>query len=245
MDLKIKGKRALVQGSSQGLGRAIAEALIKEGAIVAISSRNADKLNQTAREIGAAAAIPCDLSKPGAASALVKTAIERLGGVDILVTNTGGPAKSSFEETTSEQWLEGYQSLWLSATESIRAALPGMKERRWGRILLVTSSAAREPLPLLTVSNGLRAGLLGLTKTVSNEIAQHGITINALLPGYTDTERLRDLKIPADKITAQIPAGRIGKPEEFGALAAFLASDQAAYITGQAVACDGGALRSI
>jgi len=133
----------------------------------------------------------------------------------------------------------------LSATESIVAALPGMKERRWGRILLVTSFAAREPMPHLTFSNGLRAGLLGLTKTVSNEIAGFGVTINCLLPGYTDTERLRELKIPADKITAQIPAGRLGRPEEFGALAAFLASEPAAYITGQAVACDGGALRSI
>lgn len=245
MDLKLKGKRALVQGSSQGLGRAIAEMLVKEGAIVAISSRNADKLNQTARAIGAAAAIPCDLSKPGAAISLIKATQEELGGLDILVTNTGGPPKGPFEEVTPEQWQEGFQSLWLSATDSIRAALPGMKERRWGRILLITSAAAREPMPLLTVSNGLRAGLMGLTKTVSNEIAQYGITINALLPGYTETERLQELKIPTDKITAQIPAGRLGKPEELAALAAFLASEPAAYITGQAIACDGGYLRSI
>jgi 3-oxoacyl-[acyl-carrier protein] reductase len=245
MDLKIKGKRALVQGSSQGLGRAIAEALIKEGVIVAVSSRNHEKLNQTAREIGAAAAIPCDLSKPGAALTLIKEAQERLGGIDILVTNTGGPPKGKFEGVTSEQWQEGFQSLWLSATDSIQAVLPGMKERGWGRILLVTSAAAREPRPLLAISNGLRAGLLGLTKTVSNEIASFGVTINALLPGFTDTDRLRELNISAETITAQIPVGRLGRPEEFGALAAFLASEHAAYITGQAVACDGGSLRSI
>ena len=245
MDLKLKGKRALVQGSSSGLGRAVAEALIAEGARVVISSRNAEKIAQIAKQIGAHGGIAADLTLPGAGIQLVKQAEELLGGIDILVTNTGGPPKGPFEELTSAQWQDGFQSLWLSATESIRAALPGMKERKWGRILLVTSAAAREPMPLLNISNGLRAGLLGLTKAVSNEIAIHGITINALLPGFTDTERLQELKVPKEKITSQIPAGRIGKPEEFGALAAFLSSEQAAYITGQGVACDGGYLRSI
>ena len=245
MDLKLKGKRALVQGSSSGLGRAIAEALIAEGAQVVISSRNADKITQIAKQIGAHGGIAADLTLPGAGAGLVKMAEKHLGGIDILVTNTGGPPKGPFEEITSVQWQEGFQSLWLSATESIRAALPGMRERKWGRILLVTSAAAREPMPLLNVSNGLRAGLLGLTKAISNEVAIHGVTINALLPGFTDTERLQELKVPKEKITSQIPAGRIGKPEEFGALAAFLASEQAAYITGQGIACDGGYLRSI
>jgi 3-oxoacyl-[acyl-carrier protein] reductase len=245
MDLKLKGKRALVQGASSGLGRAIAAALVQEGVKVAICSRDPERIQKTAREIGAAAGIAIDLNQPGAAATLLKKAEQELGGVDILVTNTGGPPKGPFEELTSAQWQEGFQSLWLSATESIRAALPGMKERHWGRILLVTSAAAREPMPLLNISNGLRAGLLGLTKAISNEVAQHGITINALLPGYTDTERLQELKVPKEKITSQIPAGRLGRPEEFGALAAFLASEQAAYITGQGIACDGGYLRSI
>lgn len=245
MDLKLKGKRALVQGSSSGLGRAIAEALIAEGAHVVITSRNADKIAQIAKQIGAHAGIAADLTLPGAGTGLVKMAEKTLGGIDILVTNTGGPPKGPFEEISSAQWQEGFQSLWLSATESIRAALPGMRERKWGRILLVTSAAAREPMPLLNVSNGLRAGLLGLTKAISNEVAIHGVTINALLPGFTDTERLQELKVPKEKITSQIPAGRIGKPEEFGALAAFLASEQAAYITGQGIACDGGYLRGI
>lgn len=245
MDLKLKGKRALVQGSSSGLGRAIAEALIAEGAHVCISSRNPDKIAQAAKQMGAHGAIAADLSHPGAGAKLVEMAAKHLGGIDILVTNTGGPPKGPFDEISATQWQEGFQSLWLSATDSIRAVLPGMRERKWGRILLVTSAAAREPMPLLNVSNGLRAGLLGLTKAVSNEVAQHGITINALLPGFTDTERLQELKVPKEKITSQIPAGRIGKPEEFGALAAFLASEQAAYITGQGIACDGGYLRSI
>jgi 3-oxoacyl-[acyl-carrier protein] reductase len=245
MDLKLKGKRALVQGSSTGLGRAIAEALAKEGADVIVSSRGGARLEQTAREIGAKLALASDMSKPGAGAALVAEAEKRLGSIDILVVNTGGPPKGPFIELTTQQWTEGFQSLWLGATESIRAVLPSMKEKRFGRILLVTSASAREAMPLLSVSNGLRAGLLGLTKTVSNEFAQYGITINSLLPGFTDTERLRELNIPADKITAQIPAGRIGKPEELGALAAFLAGEQAAYITGQAIACDGGYLKSI
>jgi 3-oxoacyl-[acyl-carrier protein] reductase len=245
MDLKIKGKRALVLGASTGLGRAVAQALIQEGVTVAISSRSQDKLDQTAREIGAAAAIACDLGKPGAVAGLIQATEKRLGGIDILVTNTGGPPRGSFEQTTSQQWQEGFQSLWLGATESIQAVLPGMKERKWGRILLVTSFAAKEPMPNLTVSNGLRAGLLGLAKSISHEIAPFGITINCLLPGYTDTDRIRELKTPLETIAARVPAGRIGRPEEFGALAAFLASEPAGYITGQSVACDGGVLRSI
>jgi 3-oxoacyl-[acyl-carrier protein] reductase len=245
MDLKLKGKRALVQGSSSGLGKAIAEALLREGATVALTSRNAENLEKTAREIGAQAFVTSDLSQPHAAASLIAAVQKKIGGIDILVTNTGGPPKGPFEELTSAQWQLGFQSLWLSATESIQAVLPGMKERGFGRIILVTSAAAREPMPLLNISNGLRAGLLGLTKAVSNEIAKHGITINSLLPGFTDTERLQELKIPKEKITSQIPAGRIGKPEELGAVAAFLASEQAAYITGQAIAVDGGYLHSI
>jgi 3-oxoacyl-[acyl-carrier protein] reductase len=245
MDLHLKGKRALVQGSSSGLGKAVAQALIQEGVEVAISSRGGEKLQLTAREIGAKGAIASDLSQPGAARKLYDEAHRLLGGVDILLINTGGPPKGPFEELTSAQWQEGFQSLWLSATESIQAVLPGMKKNQWGRILLITSAAAREPMPLLNISNGLRAGLLGLTKTVSNEIAQYGITINALLPGYTDTERLQELKIPVEKITSQIPAGRLGKPSELAALAAFLCSEQASYVSGQAIACDGGYLRGI
>jgi 3-oxoacyl-[acyl-carrier protein] reductase len=245
MDLKLTGKRALVQGSSSGLGRAIAEALIKEGAKVAICSRDSDKIAKIAREIGAHAAIASDLTHPGAGKILVEAAAKQLGGLDILVTNTGGPPKGLFEEITATQWQEGFQSLWLSATESIQAALPFMRKDQWGRILLITSAAAREPMPLLNISNGLRAGLLGLTKAISNEVAQDGITINALLPGYTDTERLQQLNVPKEKITSQIPAGRLGTPEEFAALATFLASGQAGYITGQGIACDGGYLRSI
>ncbi len=243
MDLGLKGRRALVMGASSGLGYAIAEQLVKEGARVAICSRSEERIREAAKKMGASLAVAADLTKPGATKALVEQVVAELGGVDVLVANTGGPPKGSIEKLTAEQWQEGFQSLWMSVVEGLQAALPGMRERRWGRIVLVTSVAAREAMPLLTISNGLRAGLMGLVKTVSNEVAEHGITINGVQPGYHATERLRELGVPEDKITSAIPARRLGKPEELGALVTFLASEQAAYITGQSIAIDGGWMR--
>jgi 3-oxoacyl-[acyl-carrier protein] reductase len=243
MDLGLKGRRALVMGASSGLGYAIAEQLVKEGARVAICSRDEGRIRQAAQRMGAELPVAADLTKPGATKALVEKVVAELGGVDVLVVNTGGPPKGSIEKLTAEQWQEGFQSLWMSVVEALQAALPGMKERRWGRILLVTSVAGREAMPMLTISNGLRAGLMGLVKTVSNEVAEHGITINGVQPGYHATERLKELNVPEDKITSQIPARRLGKPEELGALVTFLASEQAAYITGQSIAIDGGWMR--
>lgn len=245
MDLKINGKRALVMGGSSGIGKAVAKALASEGVHVAICARDEAKLHQVAKELNLPYAIQCDLNAPEAAKKLVHSVSEKLGGIDILVANTGGPPKGGIEEITPDMWQLGFQGLWMSTIDAIQASLPQMKEQRWGRILLVTSVAAKEAMPQLTVSNGLRAGLLGLTKTVSNEIAQYGITINALLPGYTRTERLQELEIPEEKITSQIPARRLAEPKEFAALTAFLASEQAGYITGQAIACDGGYMKSI
>ncbi len=245
MELGLNSKRALVLGASAGIGYAVAKGLLREGARVAVCSRDAGRIESARKNLGAELALSCDLSTPGAGKKVVQDVIAKWGGIDILVVNTGGPPKGSFEDTSSDLWLAGFQGLWMSAVDSIRESLPEMKTQKWGRILLVTSVAAKEPMAGLTVSNGLRAGLLGLTKSISNEIASHGITINALLPGFTDTERLRDLKLPPEKVTAQVPAGRIGLPEEFADLAVFLASERAAYITGQAIACDGGYLRGI
>lgn len=246
MELGLRGKRALVLGSSDGLGYAIAEELVKEGVEVCLCARSQDRLETAARFVGARAYVVADLLKPGAGKVAVEQAATKLGGsIEILVTNTGGPPKGSFVSLTNEQWQEGFQSLWLSAVDSIRAALPAMQEKRWGRILLVTSAAAREPMPGLAVSNGLRAGLLGLTKTISNEIAGDGVTINALLPGYTRTERMKQLGVDEAKISAQIPAARLGEPQEFAAVAAFLASERASYVTGQMIAVDGGYLHGI
>lgn len=245
MNLGLQGKKVLVQGASSGLGHAIASTLQAEGAEVAICARPGKRLEEAARTLGCKAAIAADLSRPGESARVVGEAIRRLGGLDVLVVNTGGPPKAEFLQASDEQWREGVESLWMGAVGAIRAALPIMMGQKWGRILLVTSAAAREPMAGLTISNGLRAGLLGLTKSISNEVAHSGVTINALLPGYTDTERLRELGIPAEKISASIPARRLGKPEEFAATAAFLASEPAAYITGQALAVDGGYLRGI
>jgi 3-oxoacyl-[acyl-carrier protein] reductase len=245
MDLKLRGKKALVQGSSTGIGRAIAESLIAEGAEVALCSRDPERLARAAAELKAAAYFPVDLSKPGESRSVVEKASQKLGGLDILVTNTGGPNKGPFLEITEQQWHQDFGGLWMSVVESLKAALPGMKERGFGRVLMVTSLAAKEPLPNLTTSNGLRAGLTGLCKSVSNEVAAFGVTMNVLLPGYTDTDRLRELKLSEERIKQMVPAGRLGKPAELAALAAFLASPLAGYITGQAIAVDGGVIRGV
>lgn len=244
MDLGLRGKRALVMGGSSGLGKAIARTLRDEGATVAICARGLERLEATARELEAAA-LPCDLSEPGAGERVVRAAIEALGGLDILVCNTGGPPTGAFESLSSAQWQAGFNGLFMSAVEAMRAALPGMRAGGYGRLLLVTSVAAKEPLANLTISNALRAGLLGLVNSVSREVAAAGITVNALLPGYTKTERLAELGSSDEQFASQIPAGRLGRPEELAALTAFLASERAGYLTGQAIACDGGFLHGI
>lgn len=244
MDLGLAGKRALVMGASSGLGKAIARALRAEGAMVAVCARGPERLQETARELGATA-IACDLSVPGAGEGVVRQALEALGGLDILVCNTGGPPAGRFEELSSAQWQAGFQGLFMSTLDAIRAALPTMRAHGFGRILLVTSVAAKEPIANLTVSNALRAGLLGLTNSLSREVAAHGVTVNALLPGYTRTERLVELGVTDEQLASQIPAGRLGQPEELADLTTFLASERAAYVTGQAIACDGGYLHGI
>jgi 3-oxoacyl-[acyl-carrier protein] reductase len=245
MDFQLEGRRALVMGASAGLGYAVAQALVNEKATVAICSRSEERIQAAAKKIGAPLAIAADLSSPEASRALVQNVVQKLGGLDILVCNTGGPPKGSFFDLTSAQWQQGFQSLWLSAVEAMKEAIPPMRARQWGRVILITSVAAKEPMHHLTVSNGLRAGLSGLVKSVSNEVAGDGVTINAVLPGYTDTERLRELAVPPEKIATQIPARRLGRPEELGAVVAFLASVQASYVTGQAIAVDGGWLHGI
>ena len=244
MNLGLENRRALVTGASKGLGKAVASALRAEGAVVAICSRSPERIEAAAKDIGAVG-LTGDLSIAGAAADVLRQANDRLGGIDILVVNTGGPPAGAFDAVTDAAWRNAFESLWMSTVDLIHGCLPGMRQRRWGRIIIVTSISAREPLPNLMISNAFRPGLHGLVNAFSREVAGDGITINAIMPGYTLTERLREVGIDDKHMASQIPAGRMGRPGEFAALAAFLASEQAAYICGQAIACDGGFLRSI
>ncbi|GAB4187808.1 MAG: SDR family oxidoreductase [Simkaniaceae bacterium] len=245
MDLGLKNKRVFVMASSTGIGFAIAKTFAEEGAAVAICSSQEEKIKKAAEQIPNAVALIGDFNQEGSSKELTREAIQKLGGLDVLVTNAGGPPKGSFMDLSNDAWKQGFQGLWLAATEAIFEAAKAMKQQKYGRILLSTSTAAKQPIDHLTISNALRAGLLGLMKTLSKEFASHGITVNALLPGFIQTERLKKFPIPENELLKQIPAGRLGHPEEMAALAAFLGSDKAAYITGQAIACDGGLLKGI
>jgi len=244
MDLGIQNKTALVMGASSGLGKAIAIELIANGVKTAICARNPQKLQAVADQIGAIP-IAADLSDMQQVSMLCREAENALGSIDILVANTGGPPKATFTDTSESLWSDAFQSLFLSTTTVIRHFLPTMTKKQWGRIIINTSISAKEPIDSLILSNSIRAGILGLAKSLSSEVAKNGITVNAILPGFIETPRLIELGADLEKIGASIPAGRVGQAQELGALAAFLASANASYITGQAIAVDGGLSRSI
>jgi 3-oxoacyl-[acyl-carrier protein] reductase len=245
MDLGIEGRVALVTGASKGLGLGVAAALAAEGAKVAISSRSAERIERAAEKIGARAFVH-DASDANRAAELVAAVEVELGPVDILVANSGGPPVSpdalSF---TLEQWREAYEMLLVGQIALIEAALPGMRQRGWGRILSMSSSAVREPPAVLVLSSSHRAGLLGALKTIARQIAPDGVTINTLLPGLILTDRTRELGADWPERLSAIPAGRLGKVEEFGAAAAFLCSEPAGYITGTTLLVDGGASHSV
>lgn len=262
MDLGLRGKVALVAASSKGLGRAVAEELAAEGAHLVMCARGQETLEQTAESIRRATgvkvvAVTADVSNPADAARVVKAAFDQLERVDILVTNSGGPPSGPFEKLTPEMWEAATGLLLKSAVELTRAVLPGMKERRWGRILNVTSIAAKQPIEGLMLSNSLRAAVIGFARTLANEVAPFNVTVNNLLPGYTRTDRVQELARAAGgkaggsstdivaKWEKEIPMGRLGEPREFAALAAFLASERASYITGSSIAVDGGWIRSL
>ncbi len=244
MDLGLRKRCALVLGGSSGLGKAVAETLIAEGARVAICARDSQRLTEAAAQLGAET-LAADLSVPGAAADVVREAEKRLQQLDILVVNTGGPPPGLFADLSDPDWRVAFEGLWMSSVGAIRAALPAMRARRWGRILVITSVAAREPVANLMLSNSLRAGLHGMVNALSKEVAGDQVTVNALMPGYTLTKRLAQLGMDEAKLIAQIPARRIGTPQDFAAVATFLASESAGYVTGQAIACDGGLMQSI
>lgn len=245
MDLGIAEKKALVLGGSAGIGRGIAAALTAEQASVCIAARNLDRLEQTRKEIAAAHCLQVDLMERSAGNTVVPAAIERMHGLDILVVNTGGPPKGEFMAVEDADWEAQFQNLLLSTIQLFRSAFTHMRAQGWGRILVVGSVAAREPIDGLTISNVFRAGILGLVNTTSREFAAAGVTVNAILPGYIATERLREVRGTTAGLESGVPVGRIGTPQEVGQLAAFLCSQHAGYLTGQAICIDGGFSRGI
>ena len=262
MDLGIRGKVALVSASSRGLGRAIAEELAAEGANLVVCARGEDALSKAADEIRTRSgvevvAVAADVSEPAGLERVASTALEKFGRVDILVTNSGGPPSGPFESLSAEAWDSAVRLLLTSAVGLARAVLPGMKERRWGRILNVTSIAVKQPIEGLMLSNSLRAAVTGFARSLANEVAPFNVTVNNLMPGYTRTDRVEQLarasagrsggstKDTFAKWEKEIPMGRLGEPRELAALAAFLASERASYITGSSIAVDGGWIRSL
>ncbi len=262
MDLQLAGKIALVAASSRGLGRAVAEELAAEGASLVLCARGEATLHETAaaieRDTGARVlAIAADIAQSSGIERVAEAALREFGRVDILVTNSGGPPSGPFERHDTAAWDAAIRSLLHSVVGLTRAVLPGMKERGWGRIINVTSIAVKQPVDGLILSNSIRAAVTGLARTLANEVASAGVTVNNVLPGYTRTARVEELAtqtaaargITADEAeavwTAQIPAGRLGEPREFAALVAFLASERASYITGTSIPVDGGWIRAL
>ena len=256
MNLGLKNKTAIVTGASQGIGRAIADALAAEGARVVLSARNEEKLARAASEICAAAGDAVyyagDLNDPDTAEQLVAFAEREFGPVELLVGNTGGPPSGEAQALDEAAWRAAMEQLFYPQIRLTRRVLPGMRERGWGRILFVTSISVKEPIENLALSNALRAAVTGFAKTLSREVAAHGITVNTLGPGYTATERVKHLfednatrqnttpEALEQRLLNQIPAARMARPEEIAAVAAFLVSEPASYLSGQAIMVDGG-----
>jgi 3-oxoacyl-[acyl-carrier protein] reductase len=241
VDLGITGRRAVVAAASRGLGFAVAQRLVDEGAAVAICGRAAPAVESAAAQIGATPLV-ADVSTPEGAAAFVREARDALGGIDILVPNAGGPPPGRFADVSDPtEYARAFELNALSTIAMCAEAVPEMQARQWGRVVAITSIAVRQPIPTLILSNTARAGLTGFLKTLAREVAVDGVTVNSLQPGLHDTERLRALHGDASPDTTNVPAGRLGRPDEFAALAVFLCSDLAGFVTGTAIPVDGGA----
>jgi 3-oxoacyl-[acyl-carrier protein] reductase len=261
MDLGLSGKVAIVGASSRGLGKASALALAREGACVTICARTAADLDAAAedirRETGAEVlAVPADLASADGIQNVVAATVERFGGVDVLVSNSGGPPRGKFADLSDDDWRQALEIVTLSFVRSVREVLPHMRRKGSGRIIGIQSSSVKQPVEYLDLSNGIRPGIAGLMKAMTPDLAKDDITINLVLPGTFLTSRIHpglaggpahiDEKVREElaPLAATIPLGRLGDPMELGHLVAFLASRQASYITGAVYQVDGGAIRS-
>ncbi len=261
MDLELAGKVALVPASSQGLGRAVAVALGREGAKVAMCSRAQKSIEEAATEVRATGAevmaMACDVTKADQIEALVSAAVGRFGGVDILVTNAGGPPAGTFDRFSDSDWQAAFELTLMSSVRLIRAVLPLMRSRGGGSIVAMTSSSIKQPIPNLLLSNVMRSGVAAMIKTLADEVAGDGIRVNTVVPGRIATQRIaqldqanaerqgKDVETVRNQSLSQIPMSRYGEPSEFGDMVAFLASPRASYITGATVQIDGGMIRSL
>jgi 3-oxoacyl-[acyl-carrier protein] reductase len=261
MDLQLKGKTALVLGGSKGIGRGIADALAAEGVAVALVARSQETLDKSVKEISATGAkaigVAADLANWTTVESAIGASRSQLGPIDILINNSGGPPPSGVVGVSPELWTAQFNAMVLALFRTTDLILPEMRERKWGRIMTVASFSVIEPIPTIGISNTLRSAIVGWAKTLAGEVARDGITVNTLLPGVIATDRSLGLsraraereKIPLDeaiKRNAQIvPVGRLGTIAEFGAVAAFLASPLAAYVTGSLIRIDGGLTRSV
>lgn len=242
MDLGISGKRAAVAGSSAGLGRATAAALVEAGATVAICGRDERRLAAAARELGPSAVpIVADVSTPDGASRFVADARRELGGIDILVPNAGGPPPGDFASTPLSAFEPALHLNLLSTVAMCYEAVPQMIEQAWGRVVAITSVSVRQPIPNLILSNTARAGVTGFLKTLATEVARHGVTVNSVQPGLHSTDRVAEVyRGSGESAAARIPVRALGRPQDFGRVVTFLCSDQARFITGAALPVDGG-----
>lgn len=241
MDLGIRGRRAAVAGASRGLGFATAKALAAEGVAVAICGRHAETVEAAAADVGGVPVV-ADVADPEQARAFVRRAREALGGLDILVANAGGPPPGTFADVSDpDEYRRAFELNALSTIAMCAEAVPVMQAQQWGRVLAITSIAVRQPIANLILSNTARAGLTGFLKTLAREVAPDGVTVNSLQPGLHDTERLRALGGGRLPDASGIPAGILGQADDFGAIAAFVCSEHARFLTGTAIPVDGGA----
>jgi 3-oxoacyl-[acyl-carrier protein] reductase len=258
VDLGLEGKVAIVAASSKGLGKASALALAREGARITICARTETDLEAAAEEIrgetrAEVLTVPADLAKAEDIQNVVAATVQHFGGVDVLVDNSGGPALGRFPDLTDDDWRQAFEVVTLNFVRFVREVVPHMGEKQWGRIVAIQSSSVKQPVDNIDLSNGTRPGIAGLMKAIMPGLAKDGITINLVLPGTFRTARITDRLAagPAEvaqqieaQLAAAIPIGRLGEPSELGHLVAFLASEQASYITGAVYQVDGGSIKS-